>query len=177
MRKSRKRTHPVTNPARSLNARRTKVAAPPVSARARRTLRVGERDEDEDPARDEQNERREAERRRSHDPECDVQRRRDLPICDCEERRRVENALEATELAGHYPVLLRSRVKRATPRTRNSAPRTYPTTPPPAAAVLTRSATPSPDEHQREDEDCDGVRLHDASAAVTSTRQLACFRT
>ena len=34
MRKSRKSTHPVTNPARSLNARRTKVAAPPVSGRA-----------------------------------------------------------------------------------------------------------------------------------------------
>ena len=31
MRKSRKSTQPVTNPARSLNARLTKVAAPPVS--------------------------------------------------------------------------------------------------------------------------------------------------
>jgi len=34
MRKSRKSTHPVTKPARSLNARRTNVAAPPVSGNA-----------------------------------------------------------------------------------------------------------------------------------------------
>jgi len=34
MRKSRKSAQPVTKPARSLNARRTKVAAPPASGRA-----------------------------------------------------------------------------------------------------------------------------------------------
>ena len=61
-------------------------------------------------------------------------------------------------------ILLRSRVNRATPSTTNSAPRTYPTTPPPAAAVRTRSATPIADEQQREDGHRNRVRLHAGSA-------------
>jgi len=50
---------------------------------------------------------------------------------------------EAAKLARHQRVLWRSSVKRATPSTMKSAPTTYPTTPPPAAAVRTRIAIPS----------------------------------
>ena len=87
-------------------------------------LRVRERDEDEHRTGDEENEWREAERGRRDDPERDVQRRGDLPVRHREERRSVEDALEASELPGHYRTLLRSRVKRATPSATNSAPRT-----------------------------------------------------
>ena len=87
-------------------------------------LRVRERDEDEHRSGNQENERREAERHRGHDPECDVQRRGDLPVRHCEQRRSVEDALEPPELPGHYRTLLRSRVKRATPSAMNSAPRT-----------------------------------------------------
>ncbi len=67
----------------------------------RRALRVRERDEDEQSARDEQDERRQTERDRGDDAERDVQRRRDLAVRDREQRRRVEDALEAADLARH----------------------------------------------------------------------------
>ena len=90
-----------------------------------RPLGVGERDEHEHRPRDEEHERSEAERGTGDDPERDVQRRRDLAVRDREERRCVEDALEAAELACHQsPLLLRSSVKRATPSATNSAPRT-----------------------------------------------------
>ena len=108
-----------------------------------RPLRVRERHEQERGAGDEQDERRQAERHARDDPERDVERGGDLAVRDGEERRRVQHALEAAELACHQRVLCRSSVKRPTPRTMKSAPTTYPTTPPPAAAVRTRSATPS----------------------------------
>ncbi len=67
----------------------------------RGSLGVGQRDEDEDRARQEEDERRESERRRRDDPERDVERRRDLPVRDGEERRSVEDAFEPSQLAGH----------------------------------------------------------------------------
>ena len=66
-----------------------------------RAFCIGQRYEHEDAARDEQDERRQAERRAGHDAERDVQRGRDLAVRDREERRRVEHPLEAPELARH----------------------------------------------------------------------------
>ena len=66
-----------------------------------RAFCIGQRHEDEDAARDEQDERRQAERRAGHDAERDVQRGCDLAVRDREERRRVEHPLEAPELARH----------------------------------------------------------------------------
>ena len=101
MRKSRKSTQPVTNPARSLNARRTNVAAPPVSGIAAVPSAYESETRTNTRARDEQDERRQPERGDRDDAERDVQRRRDLAVRDGEERRRVEHALEAAELACH----------------------------------------------------------------------------
>ncbi len=67
----------------------------------RGSLGIGQRDEDEDRARQEEDERREPERGRRDDPERDVQRRRDLPVRDGEERGSVEYAFEPSQLAGH----------------------------------------------------------------------------
>ena len=64
-------------------------------------LRVRERDEDEHRAGDEEDERREAERGRRDDSERDVQGGCDLPVGNREERRSIEDALEAAELPGH----------------------------------------------------------------------------
>ena len=74
----------------------------------RRPLRVRERDENEDRTGDEENERREAERGRCDDPERDIERRRDLPVCDREERRSVEDTFEPSKLASHYLSRFRS---------------------------------------------------------------------
>ena len=89
------------NPARSLNARRTNVAAPPVSGSAVTRLGVRERDEQEEQPGDEQHERREAERVQGDDAEREVDRRGDLAVGDREERARVELAAEPGQLAGH----------------------------------------------------------------------------
>ena len=100
-------------PSGSLNARRTSVAAPPVSGIAvvpsayeseTRTNRrpVSSRIDG-----------RQAERLRGDDPEREVDRRADLGVRDGEQRRRVENPLEAANLAGHQrppPARLRSTV-------------------------------------------------------------------
>ena len=88
-------------PARSLSARRTNVAAPPVSGSAAvpsayesETIRKSSAD-------DEQDDRREAERVRGEDAEREVDRRGDLAVGDGEERARVELALEPGQLPGH----------------------------------------------------------------------------
>ena len=101
IRKSRNSTQPVTNPARSLNARRTNVAAPPVSGIAAVPSAYESETRTNTAPVDEQDERRQPERDRGDDAERDVQRRRDLAVRDGEERRGVENALEPAELARH----------------------------------------------------------------------------
>jgi hypothetical protein len=100
MRKSRKSTQPVTKPARSLNARRTNVAAPPVSG-SLRFLGVRKRDHEEEHTREQEDERRQPESCRGDDSESDVERGRDLAVRDREQRRSVEDALEAAELTSH----------------------------------------------------------------------------
>ena len=110
----------------------------------RRRLGVRERDDQEEDARAEEDERREAERIGGDDPEREVERRGDLAVGDREERRRVEHALEAAELAGHQRPPLRSSVSRPTPRAMKRPPRRKPSTPPPFAAVTASSATPIP---------------------------------
>ena len=90
----------------------------------RGSLGIGQRDEQEDRSRQEQDERREAEGCAGDDAERDVQRRRDLAVRDREQRRGVDDALEAAELPGHYDRLCRSSVKRATPSTMKRAPST-----------------------------------------------------
>ena len=67
----------------------------------RRPLGVGERDEAEHQARRGEDDRCEAERGGSDDPERDVDRGADLAVGDREERGRVEDALEAPDLARH----------------------------------------------------------------------------
>ena len=66
-----------------------------------RALGVRERDDQEQRACQQEDERGEAERLRGDDSERDVERRRDLPVRDGEQRRRVEDSLEPAELARH----------------------------------------------------------------------------
>ena len=109
-----------------------------------RPLRVGERDDQEDDPRHQQHERGEPERVAGNDAEREVDRGGDLAVGDGEERRCVEHALEAAQLPRHYLPPFRSSVSRPTPSAMNSAPSTKPSTPPPLAAVTTRSAMPIP---------------------------------
>ena len=82
-------------PKTSLYARRTNVAAPPVSGSAAvPSAYESETIRKKMPAREE-HDRREAERVRGDDPEREVDRRGDLAVGDREERRSVEDALEA----------------------------------------------------------------------------------
>ncbi len=67
----------------------------------RRSLGVGERDDEEEDADREQDGRRQAERLLRHDRERDVDRRGDLAVRHREQRRRAEHALEGWELPGH----------------------------------------------------------------------------
>ena len=67
----------------------------------RGALGVRERDDEEEQADDQEDERREAERVGGEDAEGEVDRRCDLAVGDGEERARVELAAEAGELAGH----------------------------------------------------------------------------
>ena len=67
----------------------------------RRSLRVGEGDEQEEDAAEQEDERREPERVGGDDAEREIDRRGDLAIGDREERRRIEDALEAAKLSGH----------------------------------------------------------------------------
>ena len=57
----------------------------------RRSLGVGERDDQEEDPCAEEDERRQAERVRRNDPEREVERRGDLAVRDRKQRRRVEN--------------------------------------------------------------------------------------
>ena len=104
-----------------------------------RALRVRERDDEEEEAGREQDDRRQAERLRRDDPEREVDRGADLVVRGREERRRVEDALEAADLTRHR---LRSSCSRPTPSATKSAPRTKPTRPPPLIAVITSNARP-----------------------------------
>ena len=175
MRKSRKSAQPVRNPARSFDARRTKVAAPPVSGMRRGALRVRERDDEEEQPREQEHERREPERGSGDDPERDVERGRDLAVGDREQRRRVEHALEAADLTGHVVSL--SRLRRPTPSATNRPPRRNPTTPPPCAAVATSSAIPIPTNATENASTAQEYSFTRSPHAATSTRQGACFRT
>ena len=65
------------------------------------SLRVGQRDEQEDRSRQEQDKRREAERRAGDDAERDVQRRGDLAVAIANSDGSVDDPLEAAELPGH----------------------------------------------------------------------------
>jgi hypothetical protein len=66
-----------------------------------RPLGVRQGDEQEQRADDEQDDRREAERVQGDDPEREVDRGRDLAVCDREERGGVEDALQPWQLARH----------------------------------------------------------------------------
>ena len=75
----------------------------------RSSLGVRERDDQEEHADSEQDDRREAERVGGDDAEREVDRRGDLAVGDREERARVELARESGELAGHAAQVLRRR--------------------------------------------------------------------
>ena len=77
----------------------------------RRSLRVRERDEQEEDAGEEQDGRGEPERLLGDDPEREVDRRGDLAVGDRGERGDVEHPLQARQLAGH--LLLRPSAARA----------------------------------------------------------------
>ena len=67
----------------------------------RRPLRVRERDDEEEHAGGEQDERRKAQRVERDDAQGEVDRRRDLPVGDREQRRSVEDPLQAGQLSRH----------------------------------------------------------------------------
>ena len=70
-------------------------------ADGRGALRVRQCDDEEEPADDEKDERRQAERVERDDPEREIDRRGDLAVRDREQNRRVEDALEPRQLPGH----------------------------------------------------------------------------
>ena len=73
----------------------------------RRPLGVGQGDGQEERADEEQDERREAERVEGDDPKGEVDRRRDLPVGDRKQGGRIEDTLEARQLASHDGSLCR----------------------------------------------------------------------
>ena len=143
----------------------------------RRALGVRQRDDQEEDARREQHERRQAESLRRHDPEREVDRRADLVVGDREQRRRVENPLEAR---GPYVPRLRSSWMRPTPSATNSAAEDEADEP---AAVDRRDdeqGKADEDEHAGEHVDRAPVPDHAAASsrdAVTITRHGACRST
>jgi hypothetical protein len=145
----------------------------------RRALRVRERDDEKEDPRAEEDERRQAERVGGDDPEREVEGRGDLAVRDREERRCVERALEAAELAGHLgPPPAKQGQPAGAERHEEDAEQEAER----AAPVRGRDGDqgdPDPDEDEREHGDGDPVRSHAAAArpAVTSTRHGACFRT
>jgi hypothetical protein len=66
-----------------------------------RSLRVRQRDEEEEHAREQQHDGRQAERLRNDDAEREVERRGDLVVGDREQRGRLENAFEPAQLPCH----------------------------------------------------------------------------
>src|SRR5262249_42376631 len=108
----------------------------------RRRCGVRERDEKEEEADAEEDERREAERVESDDPEREVDRRGDLAVGDGEERAGVELAAEAGELAG-YLRPPRATSRRPAPAGANSSRMRSPIPPDPWASVAATSAIPS----------------------------------
>ena len=89
------------NPARSLNARRTKVAAPPVSRSSVVPSAYDMRDDEEEQPGEEQDVRREPERVPGDDPEREVDRARDLAVRDAEQVGRAEPPLKPRKLTSH----------------------------------------------------------------------------
>ena len=162
----------MTNPTRSLNARRVNVSAPPVSGIAAVPSAYDSATSEEDEARDEQDDGRQPERVRGDDPEREVDRGADLAVRDREQRRRVEHALEAADLApailAARPVpAVRSSWIRATPSATNRPPSTKPTTPPPCDRRDDEQRDADRDEHAAE---------HDRPRCGTSSRRAPLAR-
>ena len=88
-------------PERSFVARRTNVAAPPVSGSAEVASAYESATSRKSEADAEQHERREPDGVERDDPEREVDRRGDLAVGDREERARVELAAQAGKLARH----------------------------------------------------------------------------
>ena len=88
-------------PAKSLNATRTKVAAPPVSRIAAVPSAYERATTRKSSPTDAEHRGRHPERVQRDDPEREVDRGGDLAVGDGGERRRVEDTLQPRELAGH----------------------------------------------------------------------------
>ena len=143
----------------------------------RGALGVGERDQEEDHTGDEQDERREAERGPGDDPERDVQGGRDLPVRDREERGRVEDALEPADLPRHLaPPLPLDREARDAEHDEEPA-EDVPDHASAGGGRADEKGNPDPDEdHARTRAPRPSTSSH-GLAAVTRTRQPACFST
>ena len=163
-----RRAQPVRNPSWSLNARRTKVAAPPVSGMRSGSLGVRERDEQEEQADAEQHPGREAERAERDDPEREEERRCDLAEGDRRQRGSLEDALQPGSFPSHGASAERySRRPPARTRACRGAARSRRRLPP--AIVRTTISDPEHD-HQAGEES--GQQRHYATRrpAMTATR-------
>src|SRR6266540_4709322 len=144
-----------------------------------RPFRLGERDDQEEGADDEQHGRGEAERVQRDDPQGEVDRGGDLAVRDREERRGVQDPLKARQLARH--------ARRLSPRAEQIEPAEAERDeerPEQVAEIPTpnrghrHECDPDADEHDRKCRDAVPIRVHAAfRPAATITRHGACLST